>query len=132
MDRVQLSGCVIVENGKLLVIWKIKHGHYELPGGKVGPGETWEETALRETKEELGCDIEILKYIGYKDFHIEETDFRSHNYMAKIKEGQEPRVMEPDKFRDVLWLPITNHNQYDVAPNVREICEEYVQGKLSL
>ena len=132
MNRVLLSGCVIIEDGKLLVIWKIKHGHYELPGGKVDQGESWEETALRETKEELGCDIEILKYLGYKDFHIEEKDFRSHNYLAKIKEGQEPCVMEPDKFRDVLWLPMKDYMQYDVAQNVKAFCEEYIQGKLEL
>ena len=54
MKRIQLSGCAIIKEGKLLLIWKKKHNHYEFPGGKVEEGETLEQTAVRETKEEIG------------------------------------------------------------------------------
>lgn len=127
MKKIQLSGCAIIENEKLLVIWKRKHNHYELPGGKVEEGETLEQTAIRETKEEIGCDVELLKYLGYIDFHINGKDYRSHTYLAKIKEGQEPKIMEPEVFRDILWLPIREYKQYPVAPNVKQFCEDYIR-----
>ena len=102
MDRIQLSGCAIIDDGKLLLIWKKKHDHYEFPGGKVEGGETLEETALRETKEEIGCDVKIIKYLAYKEFHINGRDFRSHKYLAQIPRGQIPKIMEPELFRDIF------------------------------
>jgi len=132
MERIDLSGCAIIEKEKLLLIWKRKHKHYEFPGGKVDSGESLEETAIRETKEEIGCDVELIKGLGYKDFHIDNRDFRSHKYLAKIKEGQKPKVMEPELFRDIIWLAMKEYKRYSVAPNVKDFCEDYIQGKLRI
>ena len=132
MERIQLSGCAIINGDKLLLIWKRKHGHYEFPGGKVRPGETNEQAALRETKEELGVDVDLIRYICYKEFHIDNKDFRSHKFFAKIKEGQKPKVMEPEVSREIIWLPMREYKEYSVAPNVKELCEDFIQGKLDL
>lgn len=35
------------------------HGQFELPGGKVEPGEDPKEALVREIREELGCEISI-------------------------------------------------------------------------
>lgn len=39
---------------------------YHLPKGHVGRDETLEQTALRETLEEAGCEAEIQTYLGGK------------------------------------------------------------------
>jgi len=39
-------------------------GYYTLPGGGVNPEETYEKGIIRECKEEVGCDVQIIKYIG--------------------------------------------------------------------
>lgn len=130
MEQIQLSGCAIIEDGKLLLLWRKKHGHYEFPGGKVKSGESLERAAARETKEEIGCDVEIEKYIGYENFYIDNRDFRSHKYLAKIKNGHAPRVMEEELFGEIFWLPIKEYKKYAVAPNVKNFCEKYIQDKL--
>lgn len=132
MNRIQLSGCAIINNGKLLLIWKKKHNHYEFPGGGVEDGETLIQTALRETKEEIGCDVKIIKYLGYKEFHIDNKDFKSHKYLAQIPSGQIPKVMEPELFRDIFWLPMKQYKEYSVAPNVKDFCKDYINGKLDV
>ena len=37
---------------------------WEFPGGKIEQNETQEEALIREIKEELKSDIEVIRYIG--------------------------------------------------------------------
>jgi 8-oxo-dGTP diphosphatase len=39
-------------------------GYWALPGGRMDPGETVEQTILREVKEEAGLDVAIVRKIG--------------------------------------------------------------------
>jgi 8-oxo-dGTP diphosphatase len=112
MNKIQLSGSAIIKEGKLLLLFRKKHGHYEFPGGKVQEGEGIEQTALRETKEEIGCDVKIVEYLGYYDFYIDNQNFRSHIYLAQIPAGQNPKITEPELFREIFWLPIKDFKKY--------------------
>jgi 8-oxo-dGTP diphosphatase len=39
-------------------------GYWALPGGRVDPGETVEQTVVREVKEETGLDVVVVRKIG--------------------------------------------------------------------
>ena len=39
-------------------------GYWALPGGRMDPDETMEQTAVREVKEETGLDVKVLRRIG--------------------------------------------------------------------
>jgi 8-oxo-dGTP diphosphatase len=39
-------------------------GYWALPGGRMNPGETIEQTIVREVKEETGLDVTIIRKIG--------------------------------------------------------------------
>lgn len=41
-----------------------------LPKGKLDPGEVWEEAALREVREETGCDAEIVGFAGLLEYYV--------------------------------------------------------------
>jgi 8-oxo-dGTP diphosphatase len=39
-------------------------GYWALPGGRMDPGETLEQTVVREVNEETGLDVEIVSVVG--------------------------------------------------------------------
>ena len=54
------AGAFVEIDGKVLLFKRASEAGYDLPFGKRDPGETPEQTAIREVKEETGYDIEIL------------------------------------------------------------------------
>ncbi len=61
-EEVSAGGVVVLGNTILLL--RKYNGDWVLPKGKVEAGETHEETALREVKEETGVKASIEKYLG--------------------------------------------------------------------
>ena len=60
-------GGVVIHRGKVLLLYKNQNGRYigwVMPKGTVEKGETYQDAALREVKEEAGVDGEMVKYIG--------------------------------------------------------------------
>ncbi|WP_335986125.1 NUDIX domain-containing protein [Glycomyces sp. MUSA5-2] len=52
------------EQGRVLLIQRSDNGDWALPGGGHDLGEHIADTAIRETQEETGLDIEIIGIIG--------------------------------------------------------------------
>ena len=76
-------------------------GQWALPGGRVDPGETIEQTALRELEEELGITLSAADILGALD----DYPTRSGYLMAPV----------------VIWAPAG----IDVKPNPSEVAAAY-------
>lgn len=64
---VGVCGVVTNATGDVLLIRTAKAG-WELPGGRVEPGEELHEALRREVREETGCDLETLgEVVGVSD-----------------------------------------------------------------
>jgi 8-oxo-dGTP diphosphatase len=60
---VSAAAIVINDHNELLLIKGPRRG-WEMPGGQVEEGESLAQAAIRETKEESGIEIEIIKFCG--------------------------------------------------------------------
>ncbi|MDK7669159.1 NUDIX hydrolase [Cytobacillus oceanisediminis] len=60
---VSAATIVLNEQKEILLIKGSRRG-WEMPGGQVEEGESLKDAAIRETKEETGIDIEVLKFCG--------------------------------------------------------------------
>src|SRR5919106_884023 len=55
------GGLVVRDDGRLAVIHRPRYDDWSLPKGKLDPGESFEEAALREVREEIGLRCELLE-----------------------------------------------------------------------
>ncbi len=112
----QLAGCLIVENRKVLLVREAKDWYWKIPSGKVEVGESLEETAVRETREETGVDVEIEGGFNTYNFEFKERKFRLHVYKARIIRGT-PQIPEEDNIAGVGWFPIEALKQNKIPSN---------------
>lgn len=65
-------------------------GAWDLPAGYLEPGESAEEGALRETREEAGLDVELVRLVGV--YASREANAVSTIYLARPSAGQDVRT----------------------------------------
>ncbi|WP_036565116.1 (deoxy)nucleoside triphosphate pyrophosphohydrolase [Nocardioides halotolerans] len=67
MERRVVVGAAIVRDGRVLAARRTAPaaaaGRWELPGGKVEPGETDDASLVREVREELGLRITVERWL---------------------------------------------------------------------
>jgi 8-oxo-dGTP diphosphatase len=69
-EEVQAAGGVLVRDGRVAVVHRPKYEDWSLPKGKLDPGESFEEAALREVQEETGIRGELVRELpstSYRD-----------------------------------------------------------------
>lgn len=89
------------------------HHRWELPGGKVEPGESAEEALRREIAEELGCRLQLVWEYDTVEFDYPEFHLTMDVFVCTLAPGAEPELRVHDRFRwlskaellDVEWLP---------------------------
>ena len=73
MTKATSSGGVVIFRGKILLLYNNYKGRSDgwvLPKGTVEAGESLDETAIREVKEETGANAAIVQYIGETHYNF--------------------------------------------------------------
>jgi 8-oxo-dGTP diphosphatase len=68
--EVKAAGGVVLRDGRIAMVHRPRYGDWSLPKGKLDPGESWEECAVREVQEETGLRCTLgreLSSISYTD-----------------------------------------------------------------
>lgn len=66
-ERPAVAAAVIVQKGRVLLIRRAAPEGallWQLPAGQVEPGESGEQAAVREVREETGLDVSVVKTLG--------------------------------------------------------------------
>ena len=107
MGREVAVDCVSVKDGKVLLVKRAHkpfNGYWVLPGGHVEQGETIRDAAVREMREELGLDIEIIETIDvFDDPNRDPRGLISVAVLARPKGG---RIVLNREASDYKWFPL--------------------------
>ena len=93
METVQAAGVVCFRDGEVLLIRRgtpPRQGEWSLPGGRLEPGETPMEAALRELAEETGVTARLLGLVEIVDTIMGEPEklYLLHDYAAVWVAGE--------------------------------------------
>ncbi len=118
-------------------------GWWSKPGGGVKFGETAEKAMIREMKEELDIEVEIVGYLPHTNHIINPTSpnrlrgtgtggekiehWVALNFIAKIKSGQ-PKNMEPHKCDKIGWFAMDSLPE-KITQTTAEPIKNYLEGK---
>jgi 8-oxo-dGTP diphosphatase len=114
LPTVVVAAAIVDAEGRLLSARRsapsAHAGGWELPGGKVEPGETETDALRRELAEELGVVAVVGERVG-AEWPLGE-EYVLHVYRATVVEGtpqalddhDELRWLEPGEWWSVLWL----------------------------
>lgn len=118
---------VIIELDKQIVLIKRKSKPYgwAIPGGHVEYGETVEQAAVREIKEETSLDVELVKLLGvYSDPQRDPRGHRISTVFVAKGEGK-PKASSDAKGVGLF----TKDNLPKLAFDHKKILEDYFKNK---
>jgi 8-oxo-dGTP diphosphatase len=98
------GGVVSDQEGRVAIVYRPKYEDWTFPKGKLEPGESEEEAAVREVHEETGLEVELGRELGY----VEYTDPKGrpktvHYWVMSVNGGEFTPNREVSELR---WLPL--------------------------
>ncbi|KAG2372777.1 hypothetical protein C9374_013141 [Naegleria lovaniensis] len=122
VPRVGVSTFIIrkVNGVDCVLVGKRKGSHgagcYQLPGGHLDYGESWEECCAREVKEETNLDISDISFITCtNDLFVKEQRHYVTIFLRSFTSSieQQAELLEPHKCEGWQWIPIEQLKHLD-------------------
>ena len=138
MIEATSCGGVVIFRSKILLLYKNYKNKYEgwvLPKGTVEEGEEFNETAIREVKEETGANASIISYVGKSSYSFNTpTDIvnKDVHWYLMMGESYYSKPQREEYFVDSGFYKY--HEAYHLLkfPNEKQILEKAYNEYLDL
>jgi len=125
------TGALILQDGKLLLIKRGAQpgqGKWSIPGGLVELGENVQDAMVRETKEEVGLDVEAIKLMDVFDSVTLDSHRRIQyhfvvvNFLVRIVGGS---LQTASDILESRWVPIEEVERFNLTKSFRAFFEKH-------
>jgi 8-oxo-dGTP diphosphatase len=89
---------------EVLIIHRPKYQDWTLPKGKLDPGESVEEAAIREVEEETGIRCVLGEHAGSNFYRDRHNRTKRVDYWLMEPEGDVPEFEVNEEVDEILWL----------------------------
>lgn len=129
--RIVARAITFIDDKLLLIERYRKEGdeilhYFTIPGGGVEDDEKYSETAIRETKEETCCDIEIVKELEVEDYGTGICHWFYAKYISGTPElgGEEKIRNNPDNSFKVVLIPMKDIDSINILGIGKRLVKE--------
>lgn len=120
-ERVRCAGAVVRDDsGRVLLVRRANEpsrGLWSIPGGRVEAGESAEEAARREVREETGLDVEVGTLVGTVDLGPYVVD----DFLATVVGGT---LVAGDDASDVAFFSADEVRALALSPGLLAFLEQ--------
>lgn len=128
-ERPGIAAAIIVHEGRVLMVRRrISEGKlsWQFPAGEVEPGETREDAAVRETKEETGLNVSAVELLGER---VHPATGRLMSYTACEVLSGTAYVADTEELAELAWVAHGEIPEY-VPYGLFEPVQEYLDAAL--
>jgi 8-oxo-dGTP diphosphatase len=130
MTRV--TAAIMNHDGRLLIAKRKATARlphlWELPGGKIEPGETPQECLRRELMEEFAIGVTVNEFVGA---HIHTYDFGTVELLV-FRVTWETGNLVLNDHAEIRWVFAQELDQFDFAPADTTFIEKLMQGSIPI
>jgi 8-oxo-dGTP pyrophosphatase MutT (NUDIX family) len=115
VNGIDRAGVIVIRDGRIALIRRVRDGseYWVVPGGGVEPGETIEQAAVREAREELGGEVQ-LGPLRIRIAHRNDSgEIQFQSYFEAATDAEEISVTGPELSHgpqrgtyEAVWLPL--------------------------
>lgn len=119
---------IVDGKAKVLVVYRASHCDFSLPKGKLDPGETLPETAVREIREETGLAITLGPPLGTVDYTLPGgRDKVVYYWAAEVNDhALELAKFQPnDEIAALEWLPVAKARKRLTYPHDLDVLDRF-------
>ena len=128
-QMLSLKALLIDADGRCLLLRrsaasKNNAGKWEMPGGKLDPGENFDVALAREVREETGLTIRPIRPF---ETVMSELPERQVVYLVMLAQAEPGRVRLSDEHDMFQWTPPGKLDEIDFSPQFRSVARHYKQ-----